>query len=65
MVKVATQSQDYVLKPPMYNMANNSSEYGIFNNECKEYMMSLEKELDTVLKSKPSMKEMTSIGIIF
>lgn len=64
-VKVTAKPQDSILKPPIYNTANNSCEFGASSNECKEYMMSLEKELDNVLKSKPSMKGMTSIGTKF
>lgn len=64
-VKVTAKPQDSSFKPPIYNMANNSSAFGVCNNECKEYMMSLEKELDIVLKSKPSTKEMINIGTKF
>lgn len=66
MVKVPAKPLNSVLKQPMHIMvANNSSENGVSINECKEYMISLEKELDGVLKSKLTLKGMTNIGTKF
>lgn len=38
---------------------------GVSVNDCKEYMMSLEKELANVLKCKPPMKGMKNMGTNF
>jgi len=49
----------------MFNMPHKApiTGNGVSVNDCKEYMMSLEKELGNVLKCKPSMKGMTNMGI--
>lgn len=61
-IKVATKPQDPVNKLPMFNIPNKpTTGNGVSSNDCKEYMMSLEKELGNLLKSKPSMKGMKNM----
>jgi len=65
-IKVATKPQDPVNKLPMFNIPNKpTTGNGVSSNDCKEYMMSLEKELGNLLKSKPSMKGMKNMGMDF
>jgi len=48
----------------MFNIPNKpTTGNGVSSNDCKEYMMSLEKELGNLLKSKPSMKGMKNMGM--
>jgi hypothetical protein len=47
----------------MFNIPNKpTSGNGVSANECKEYMITLEKELEKVLKCKPSMRGMKNMG---
>lgn len=64
-VNVTPKPVTSVLKTPMYKMLNKSTDGAFSINECYEYMMSLENELNSVLKTKPSMKGMTNIGTNF
>lgn len=38
---------------------------GVSTIDCKEYMISLEKELENVLKHKPSKTRMKNMGMLF
>lgn len=63
-IKVATKPQDPVNKLPMFNIPNKpTTGNGVSSNDCKEYMMSLEKELGNLLKCKPSMRGMKNMGM--
>lgn len=61
--KVAIKPQDPVNKLPIFNMPNISpiAGNGVSANDCKEYMISLEKELGLLLKK--GMKEMKNMGM--
>lgn len=48
----------------MPNKPSNGNGNGVSSNDCKEYMVSLEKELGKLLKCKPSMKGMKNMGMI-
>lgn len=56
MVKVAVKPQESVFKPALYNLPNWP------NIDAKNYMISLEKELENVLKSRPSTKGVKNMG---
>jgi len=50
----------------MFNIPNKpTTGNGVSSNDCKEYMMSLEKELGNLLKCKPTMKGMKNMGMSF
>lgn len=50
----------------MFNVPSKpTSGNGVSANDCKEYMISLERELEKVLKCKPSMRGMKNMGIYF
>lgn len=50
----------------MFNIPNKpTTGNGVSSNDCKEYMMSLEKELGNLLKCKPTMKGMKNMGMNF
>lgn len=38
---------------------------GVSTIDCKEYMISLKKELENVLKRKPSTTRMKNMGMLF
>lgn len=62
-IKVAVKPQDPVNKLPVFNIPNRPTVgNGVSATDCKEYMMSLERELGNVLKTKPSMKGMKNMG---
>lgn len=65
-VKAVAKPQDPVSKLPMFNVPNKppTSGNGVSVNDCKEFMISLEKELANVLKCKPPMRGMKNMGII-
>lgn len=61
-IKVASKPQDPVNKLPMFNIPNKpTTGNGVSSNDCKEYMMSLERELGNLLKCKPTMKGMKNM----
>jgi len=67
-IKVAAKPQDPTTnKLPVFNVPNKppSTGNGVSANDCKEYLISLEKELGNLLKCKPylSMKGMKNLGI--
>lgn len=50
----------------MFNIPNKpTTGNGVSSNDCKEYMMSLERELGNLLKCKPTMKGMKNMGMNF
>jgi len=65
--KVAAKPQDPIDKLPVFNVPNKppTTGNGVSVNDCKEYLISLEKELGNLLKCKPylSMKGMKNMGI--
>jgi len=65
--KVAAKPQDPVDKLLVFNVPNKPPTIGngVSVNDCKEYLISLEKELGNLLKCKPhlSMKGMKNMGI--
>lgn len=63
-IKVAAKPQDPT-RLPMFNIPNKPAGNGVSANDCREYMVCLEKELGNVLKCKPSMKNMKNMGMIF
>lgn len=50
----------------MFNVPNKppTSGNGVSVNDCKEFMISLEKELANVIKCKPPLRGMKNMGII-
>ncbi|VVC32226.1 Protein kinase, ATP binding site,Protein kinase domain,Serine/threonine-protein kinase, active site,POLO [Cinara cedri] len=61
-IKVAVKPQDPVNRLPIFNMANKPpAGNGVSANDCREYMISLEKELGNLLKCKPPMKGMKNM----
>lgn len=62
-IKVVAKPQDPVNKIPVFNVPNKpNSGNGVSSNDCKEFMISLEKELGNVLKCKPSTRGMKNLG---
>lgn len=66
-IKAVTKPQDPVNKLPMFNIPNKppTTGNGVSVNDCKEYMISLEKELGNLLKCKPPMRGIKNMGINF
>lgn len=63
-IKVAAKPQDPINKLPIFNVASKPVGNGVSANDCREYMVSLEKELGNVLKFKPPMKGIKNMGMI-
>lgn len=64
-IKVAAKPQDPITRIPMFNVPNKPAGNGVSANDCREYMVCLEKELGNLLKCKPPMKDMKNMGMIF
>lgn len=63
-IKTASKPQDPDFKPLVLNLPSRPGN-GVSAIDCKEYMISLEKELRNVLKSKSSKTRMRNMGMIF
>ncbi|KAL4113809.1 hypothetical protein QTP88_017381 [Uroleucon formosanum] len=61
-IKTDSKPQDLGLKRPMFTVPSRPSVgNGVSTIDCKEYMISLEKELENVLKHKPSKTRMKNM----
>lgn len=61
-VNINLNPQDF--KPLMLNMSINHIDVNLVSAvDCKEFLISLEKELKKLLECKPSIKEMNNMGI--
>jgi len=65
-IKTASKPQDPVFKSPVLNVPSKPSiGNGVSKIDCKNYMISLEKELRNLLKCKPSRTRMRNMGMLF
>ncbi|XP_050528364.1 serine/threonine-protein kinase polo-like [Daktulosphaira vitifoliae] len=61
-IKAVSKPQDPIGKLPLFNVPNKvTGGNGVSATECKDYMVSLEKELGSLLKNKPLMKAVTNM----
>ncbi|XP_050442073.1 serine/threonine-protein kinase PLK1-like [Adelges cooleyi] len=61
-IKAVTKPQDPANKLPLFNVPNRAvGGNGVSASDCKEYMISLERELGNLLKNKPITRGMTNM----
>lgn len=64
-IKATIKPQDPINKLPLFNAVPNkpTAGNGVSANDCKEYMVNIEKELAKLLKCKPTMRGMKNKGM--